>query len=113
MKRTLALALALACVVLVGIFWLACAILRDHRLYTNFEKIQNGMSEREVIRLMGKPTRVENCGKIWAPVPKSELQGCVEELFYASPFAPALTQYYVIRLGAGQRVVEVAPYSSP
>jgi len=111
MKRTLAL--TLACVVLVGILWLAWALLRDHRLSSNFHKVQNGMPEREVIRLMGKPTRIENCGKFWAPVPKSELQGCVEELFYASPFAPALPQYYVIRLGADQRVVEVAPYSSP
>lgn len=111
MKRTLALVLVY--VVMVGVLWLASAILRDHRLYSNFGKIQNGMSEREVVRLMGKPTRVETCGEFWAPVPQWELQGCVKELFYASPFAPAAPQYYVIRLGADQRVVEVAPYSSP
>jgi len=85
MKRTVLL--AAACIVLAGLLWLAWAFLRDYRLHRNFDKIRTGASEREVVQMLGEPTRVENCGDSWGPFPKAELEGCVKEFFYASPFA--------------------------
>jgi hypothetical protein len=111
MKRTVLL--TTGCIVLVGVLWLVWAFRRDHRLYRNFGRIRTGTSEQEVIEMLGEPKRVENCGEFWGPIPKAELQGCVNEFFYASPFAPLLPQYYVIRFDANRRVVSLAAYSSP
>jgi len=47
------------------------------------------------------------------PLTKAEMEGCVREYFYASPFAPLLPQYYVVRFDANKRVISTTPYSSP
>jgi hypothetical protein len=62
---------------------------------------------------MRRPKKVLNCGEFFGPIPKKELGGCTKEFLYASPFAPLVPQYYVVRFDANDRVKGTSPYSSP
>jgi len=59
------------------------------------------------------PKRVERCGEFFGPLEKKEMEGCAREFFYASPFAPVLPQYYVVRFDANNHVKGKTPYTSP
>ena len=108
-----ALLIASVCLVVVGLCWVAWGICRDKVLESGFTKVRLGDSESEVVRQLGRPKRVEHCGEFMGPLTKAEMEACVREYFYASPFAPLLPKYYVVRFDANNRVSSTAPYSSP
>ena len=100
-------------VVLLGTAWLAWAIVRDNQLSNGFDKIATGATEQEVLQKLGRPKRVEKCGELLGPLPKEEAEDCSREYLYASPFAPLLPQYYVVRFDANNHVRSTTPYTSP
>jgi hypothetical protein len=105
--------------IIVGIFvlaivaWFAWAILRDKRLARDFEKVETGTTESEVVVTLGKPKRIEKCGEFMGQLTEAELKDCSKEYFYASPFAPLMPEYYVVRFDANSRVSRTVPYMSP
>jgi hypothetical protein len=105
--------LALGCFVLAGGCWLAWAIHRDSQLSNGFDKVKTGADKSEVSATLGKPKRVERCGDFFGPLPKDLPVGCASEYVYASPFAPLLPTYYVVRFDASGRVLETVPLGSP
>ena len=100
-------------IVLAITAWFVWAILRDTRLARDFEKIETGATESEVIVALGKPKRIEKCGEFIGPLSKAELKVCSKEYFYASPFAPLDPKYYVVRFDVNNRVSRTVPYMSP
>jgi hypothetical protein len=105
--------LVVGCVALVGATWFAWAILRDRKLEKGFGEISTSAAEQEVLQKLGRPKRVEKCGEFFGPLESKELETCSREYFYASPFAPLLPQYYVLRFDANNRVSSKSAYSSP
>jgi hypothetical protein len=101
------------CTLLACACWVAWAIHRDKRLEQGFDGLKRGDSESEVVQSLGVPKRVEHCGDFMGPLSKAELEGCVREYLYASPFSPLVPQYYVVRFDAKDRVSSATPYSSP
>ena len=97
----------------MGVFWLAWASVRDRQLVKGFDQVKPGTTEQEVVQSLGRPKRVEKCGDFLGPIPKVELEGCAREYLYATPFAPVLPQYYVVRFDKNDRVKNTAAYSSP
>jgi hypothetical protein len=100
-------------IVLATTAWIVWAILRDTRLARDFEKVETGATESEVIVTLGKPTRIEKCGEFLGPLPEAELEDCSKEYLYASPFAPLDPKYYVVRFDRHNRVSRTVPYMSP
>jgi hypothetical protein len=86
---------------------------RDSGLAKGFEEIADGATQRDVIRLMGKPKKVEKCGEFFGPIPKSEMGVCANEYLYAATFAPYVPQYYIVRFDGGGHVISKVPLSSP
>jgi hypothetical protein len=84
----------------------------DKQLAACFNRVRIGSSEGEVLRTLGKPNRIEKCGEFFGPLDKAELGDCSKEYFYASPFAPVLPQYYVMRFAGSDLVSSATPYSS-
>jgi hypothetical protein len=80
------------------------AIVRDNQLSAGFDKIAAGATEQEVLQKLGRPERVEKCGEFFGPLPKEEAEDCSREYLYASPLAPLLPQYYVVRFDAKNHV---------
>ena len=105
--------LIVGCIVLAGAIWLAWAILRHKQLEKGFDEITAGATEREVLKSLGRPKRVEKCGEFLGPLPKEASENCSKEYFYASPFAPLLPEYFVFRFDLNNRVSSKSPYSSP
>jgi len=104
----LILVLALAPFIFVG--W---AVWRDNRLAKGFDKVEDGATRQDVVRLMGKPKKVEKCGHFFGPIPQSEVSVCADEYFYAATFAPWTPQYFIVRFDGGGRVISKVPLSSP
>ena len=100
-------------IVLAITAWFVWAILRDTRLARDFEKIETGATESEVIVTLGKPKRIEKCGEFMGPLSKAELKVCSKEYSYASPFALLDPKYYVVRFDVNNRVSRTVPYMSP
>ena len=100
-------------VVLAPFIFLGWALWRDSNLAKGFDKIADGATRRDVLRLLGKPKKVEKCGEFFGPIPQSEMEGCVSEYLYAATFAPYTPEYYVVRFDASDHVTSKAPYSSP
>ncbi len=107
------LALLILIVVLTPFMALGWAYLKDSALAKGFDKITDGTTQQDVLRLMGKPKKVEKCGEFFGPIPKSEMEGCVTEYVYAATFAPYTPQYYVVRFDESGRVISKDPLSSP
>src|ERR1700730_5652509 len=105
--------LTLGCFVLIFACWSGWAIYRDRQLSDGFDKVKTGASESEVSATLGKPKRVERCGEFFGPLLKDLPVGCASEYVYASPFAPLLPTYYVVRFDASGRVLETVPLYSP
>jgi hypothetical protein len=107
------LALFILIVVLTPVLALGWAYLRDGSLAKGFDKIADGASQQDVVRLMGKPKKVEKCGEFFGPIPESEMQGCVTEYVYAVTFAPYTPSYYIVRFDGDGHVISKVPLSSP
>jgi len=111
MKRFISL--VIGGIVLAVAAWSLWAFLRHKQLQKEFDGIEAEASEQEVVKKLGHPNRVEKCGEFFGPLEKKEMEGCAREFLYASPFAPVLPQYYVVRFDANNRVKGKTPYSSP
>src|ERR1700676_1422042 len=79
-------------VVLTPLLVLGWAYLREGSLAKGFGKIADGATQQDVVRLMGKPKKVEMCGEFFRPIPESEMQHCVSEYLYAATFASVHAQ---------------------
>jgi hypothetical protein len=99
--------------VLAPFIFLGWAIWRDHSLAKGFDRITDGATRQDVVRLMGKPKKVEKCGDFLGPIPQSEINVCANEYLYAATFAPYTPQYYIVRFDGGGRVISKVPLSSP
>lgn len=79
----------------------------------NFDRVRNGMSDRQVIVLLGNPKWRGRCGTsdYYAFVDSKE--GSVDCLVYASPFAPLNPYYPVVYLDGQNRVIDKYAYASP
>lgn len=81
---------------------------RNSRLHSQFRAIQHGMSQAEVVRLLGTPSWSEPCGKTFGdPRPN-----CTEFL-YKNSFAPLVPEYHSVSFDPSGHVVETYIYSSP
>jgi hypothetical protein len=107
------LALPILLVVLIPLLVLGWAYLRDGSLAKGFGKISDGATQQDVVRLMGRPKKVEMCGEFFGPIPESEMQHCVSEYLYAATFAPYTPSYYIVRFDGAGHVISKVPLSSP
>jgi hypothetical protein len=107
------LALLILLVVLTPLLVLGWAYLRDSSIAKGFDKIADGATQQDVVRLMGKPKKVEKCGESFGPIPESEMQHCVLEYLYAATFAPYTPSYYIVRFDGGIHIISKVPLSSP
>jgi len=105
--------LCLLAVMLALLLFLGWAVWRDNSLAKGFDKIEVGTTQKEVVQLMGEPRKMLKCGEFFGPISQEQLDGCTREYFYASPFAPLKSQYYVVRFDTNNRVNSTTPYSSP
>ena len=81
---------------------------RNSRINKQFSAVHVGASEMEVVRLLGKPSWVEPCGKSFG-TPKPT---CTEYI-YRNSFAPVIPEYYSVMLDSGGHVLDTYVYSSP
>jgi len=101
-------------VIAVGLaasIWIGWSIVRARLLPTRFERIAIGDSREQVIRLLGKPWRIEKCGEPFGNT--GGKPGCLEDYLYASPYAPLIPQYWSVSFDRSGRVIEKYYYVSP
>ena len=91
--------------VLTGLFTLA-VLHHDAVLERRFERINIGMTEQQVLAVLGRPDADEPCGKLGG-FP----QNCLHELRY-EPKIPTITSYVVFIDGHGV-VADKYVYQSP
>jgi hypothetical protein len=72
-----------------------------------FEGINAGMTEQQVLNLLGRPDAYERCGALGGFPPPT----CSHELRY-QPKIPTITSYVVFIDSRGD-VADTAPYQSP
>jgi len=99
--------------VLAPFIFFGWALWRDNSLVKGFEKIADGATQQEVLRLMGKPKKIGKCGEFIAPVLQSEINLCASEYLYPATFAPYTPQYYIVRFDGNGHVISKVPLSSP
>jgi hypothetical protein len=81
---------------------------RNSVIAARFRAVHAGVSETEVVRLLGKPSWVEPCGKSFGtPRPN-----CTEYI-YRDSFAPLIPEYHSVALDNSGRVLDDYVYSSP
>jgi hypothetical protein len=83
-------------------------LLSQFHIGTRFEGVTVGASDVQVRHLLGRPSRIEPCGKSFG-VPKPN---CTEYLCRNS-FAPLVPEYYSVRLDGSSHVIEKYVYESP
>jgi hypothetical protein len=86
-------------------------IARAHMLDKAFERVPAGASQSQVVKLLGKPWKVDRCGELFGAGPVEP--DCAEEYLYAPPFAPLTPQYYSVSFDNSGHVVKKYIYSSP
>jgi hypothetical protein len=91
--------------------WIGWSLMRAKVLPAKFERIAVGDTREQVVRLLGKPRRIEKCGEPFGnPGGKP---GCVEDYLYASPYAPLIPEYWSVSFDKNGRVIEKYHYVSP
>jgi hypothetical protein len=91
--------------------WSLCYFVNGYRVNWNFDRVPNGASKAEVVRLLGTPWKVDKCGELFSG--GSPNPACAEEYLYKTPFAPWVPNYYSISFDSSGRVMEKYFYSSP
>ncbi len=81
---------------------------RNSRLERMFKSVHAGASEKQVLQLLGKPSRVEPCGKSFGP----SLANCIEYI-YRDSFAPMIPQYWSVSFDTSGPVQKTFIYQSP
>jgi hypothetical protein len=112
MKRSASIILGIICSIVLGLsIWLILGIVRQEKLDKGFSKVKTGATQLEVIRLLGRPTRIGRCGDFFHQ--QATPTGCVSEYVYSASFAPLVPQYYVVSFDDTGRVLEATNWSSP
>ena len=81
---------------------------RNSRIATGYSAVHVGASQAEVVRLLGKPSWIETCGKSFG-TPKPN---CTEYI-YRNSFAPIIPEYHSVAFDGNGHVLDVYVYSSP
>jgi hypothetical protein len=81
---------------------------RNSRIEKRFSDVHVGMSSAEVIRLLGKPSRIEPCGTSFG----TSKPNCTEYI-YNNSFAPLIPEYYLVTLDSSGHVLDTEAGSSP
>jgi hypothetical protein len=112
MRRRLGCFLTLAIVGLACI-WLWHAHRREERLEVNFNRVAVGMSDAQVITMLGKPKWRGRCGTSDYYSFVEPIKNSADCLVYAAWLAPLNPWYPVIFLSADNRVIDKYAYASP
>jgi hypothetical protein len=97
--------LALIGMVALALGW---GFYRNSRIAAEFGAVQIGAPPSEVVRILGKPSWIEPCGKSFG----SPKPNCTEYM-YRNSFAPLIPEYHSVAIDGSGRVVDVYVYSSP
>jgi hypothetical protein len=102
-----------AFVLVAGIAW---CVKRDERLSKGLPLVSPGTTQAQLIDNFGRPRHVTECGAFLGtpehPWPENQ-DGCIEEYVYASPYAPAIPEYWEVRFDKDRRVLSVEHLVSP
>lgn len=83
---------------------------RQHTITTAFEQTALGSQVSVITQQLGDPWKASDCGHTFGgTVPKA----CVNELLYASPFAPVIPEYWAFRYDQNGRMIDKYRYVSP
>lgn len=105
--RHKAAVLLLVFVGLIALF-IAWGFRRNSRIAVAFVGVTVGASDSDVIRLLGKPSWIEPCGRSFGRTKPN----CTEYI-YRNTFAPLIPEYYSVSLDSGRHVIDKYLYSSP
>jgi hypothetical protein len=86
--------------------WLVYGYFYDERLEHKFDRVLSGMTEHQVLSVMGKPDNVGKCGELGG-IP----DGCYQEYLY-DEMLPTITTWAVFFNTQG-RVIGKYEYQSP
>ena len=92
---------------LLPLILLAWAIIHHLCLKSGFARIERGNSQTEIVRAIGEPNSVAQCGA-WGGEPPA---GCVKEFAYLSILA--FTDVWVVSFDANDKAVRKLRYRSP
>jgi hypothetical protein len=81
---------------------------RNSRIDAGFRAVHVGASQTEVVRLLGKPSWIEACGKSFG----EQKSNCTEYI-YRDSFAPLIPEYYSVTFDSTGHVLDAYVYSSP
>ncbi len=101
-------AATLALVILLIGSAIAFACYRNTQLEKNFPRIHAGLTDKEVVAILGKPSWVEPCGKSFGD-PK---QNCTQYL-YRNSFVPLIPEFYAVEFNSDRHVGDMYVYESP
>jgi hypothetical protein len=93
--------------VLIGVT-LGYACYRNTQLEKNFPRIHAGLTDKEVLAILGKPSWVEPCGKSFGNLK----QNCTQYL-YRNSFVPLIPEFYSVEFNNDRHVVDSYVYESP
>ncbi len=99
--------------VAIAVIWIWLDRRHDLQLDSNFNRVRAGMSDREVITLLGEPRWRGRCGTSHYYSFIDPLEGSADCLVYSSSIAPLNPWYPVIFLGPDNRVIDKYSYASP
>ena len=100
----------LAAVVLILITLVLWGTHRQRRIAKSFADSALGALQSDVVKQLGVPWKTASCGQTFGgEVP----QGCIKEELYASPFAPAIPQYWPFRYDGNGKLIDKYHYVSP
>ena len=99
------LSLAFIGLIALTIVW---GFYRNSRIGARFGGVTVGASDKDVVRLLGRPSWIEPCGRSFG-TPKPN---CTEYI-YRNSFAPLVPEYYSVSLDSSGHVVDKYVYSSP
>jgi hypothetical protein len=102
----------LAAIAAAGL-WLWLDRRHEAELNSNFDRVSVGMTDRQVVALLGDPKWRGRCGTSNYYSFVEPIKGSADCLVYASSFAPLNPWYPVIFLGRDGRVIAKYTYASP
>ncbi len=89
----------------------ACSFVwNEYRAQRNFDRVLIGASRTDVVRLLGKPWKVDKCGERFG---NPNQPGCADEYLYKHPFAPLVPEYHSVSFDFSGHVKDTYIYSSP
>jgi hypothetical protein len=99
--------LAFVGLIALSIAWGLC---RNSRIDARFSGVTVGASDKDVVRLLGRPSWIEPCGESFGTTSKPN---CTTEYIYRNSFAPLIPEYHSVSLDNSGHVIDKYVYSSP